>query len=509
MQNMTQESTQEVNADPSELFKPAAWLAKIDFINHLVLFKNALITVVAEEGGGKTTFIELLQSGLDSQIKSHVVTATPLFTPTGFLEELAKTFHLSIDNEFNIHNLIQQINERKTHTLIVIDDAHYASESFLNEVLLELGQEGEQTFFHLCLVSDFSIMANLNKLEATPFGSLIQILEPGALTENETKTYLLKALPAPKRLDKTMSDKRLEQFYQLTGGNIARINKEMLHYFCSEALKVPSTRNSHLAKYLSLTATFVVAVLAGIFVWQNQDRFRHVEPVTAATLEKAKQIGGLASHLASIISMPSGDQEALISEIPAYDNDRTASYIAPFNLSAMIQAVQPPPLKRVVDIVLDEDEQENNSLVLMDKVVVIPKTISNPHARKVADLERNVLSARELPKPISAPAFSKDAPAVVASAIPVERKVTAGGQYTVQLVASQRLEDIQRFMRLHHLSENTKIRKTKHQGHDWFVLTLGEYSGFTQAQQAANSLPASLSQFKPWIRSMTDLNAVG
>ena len=34
------------------LFKPSSWLSEIDFINHLVLFNNVLVTVLSEKSGG-------------------------------------------------------------------------------------------------------------------------------------------------------------------------------------------------------------------------------------------------------------------------------------------------------------------------------------------------------------------------------------------------------------------------------------------------------------------------
>lgn len=271
MQNSVQESENKETASSQNIFKPSAWLTKIDFINHLILFNNALITVLTEEGGGKTTFCELLQTSLDSQIKSHLLKATPPFSQTDVLAQLATLLHLRTDTELSFANLIQQVNERKAHVVVIIDDAQHVADNFLYELLTELKQQGEQCFFHLCLVSDFSLVASLNKLEAASLDNLIHRIEPGALTEMETKTYVLSKLSSPKRIDLTMSDKRLEQFYQLTGGNIARINKQMMSYFCPESLRSKDLQRSSHSKYIGLGATCAVALLASVYIWQNQD----------------------------------------------------------------------------------------------------------------------------------------------------------------------------------------------------------------------------------------------
>lgn len=485
-------------------FKPSAWLTKIDFINHLVLFNNALIAILAEEGGGKTTFSELLQTSLDSQIKSYLLKATPPFSQAGLLAQLATLLHLRADSELTFANLIQQINERKAHILVVIDDAQHVSDSFLVDLLTELKQQGEQCFFHVCLISDFSLVASLNKLEAASLDHLVHRVEPGALTENETKTYVLNNLPSLKRIDLTMSDKRLEQFYQLTGGNIARINKEMISYFCPETLNSASLQKSSYSKYIGLSATLAVALLASVYVWQNQDLFRQTKPPVQESTQRVAAAEKLLPSVITSTPVFPNEERTLASEIPNY-NERTDSYIPSLTVSSTRQETQPSPLKRVVDIVLDEEE-ENSSLVVMDKVVVIPKTIGNTPAKQVASLERNVVSTRDTPKAMAHPALASEVTTTVAVKTP--DSTTQQKQYTVQLLASLNLEDVKRFVNDHHLT-NTKIRLTKRQGINWYVLTLGEYGRFDQAQQAAKNLPAGLTQYKPWIRSTTGLNALG
>ncbi|KTD16416.1 AAA family ATPase [Legionella jordanis] len=511
MQNMAQEMNLSITIPPAkDIFKPASWLNKIDFINHSVLFNNVLITVLAETGGGKSTFIELLMSGLDSQIKAHVIKIKPPFSQENFLNELAGIFHLRTETMATPRSLVQQINERKAHTLIVVDDAHHLSDEFLQNILMEISQQ-EQPYFHLCLVSDFSIVAALNKLEGTALANLIQTLEPGALTEAETKSYLLSNLPAPRRLDQSMSDKRLEQFYQITGGNIARINKEMTAYFCQEPQKSLGRGSTRAPKYVGVAASFAVVMLASLYVWQNQDLFKKQNVLTE------KESAGMSEpELSSTIPAIQIERHPVLSsEIPGLSLKNTTeakredSYIPPFNLSAVIQAVQPPPLKRVVDIILDEEDKDNNSLVVMDKVVVIPKPSrrgsidENPQGR----LERKVISSRELPKTIHQGPSIAQISAVALNAA-TQQKITGKSGYTVQLLASQKIEDLKRFINQHHL-DNTSIRMVRRGDNSWYILTLGEYARMDQAQTVAKNLPHFLTQFKPWIRSTAGLTNVG
>ncbi|HHF7345852.1 TPA: AAA family ATPase [Legionella feeleii] len=504
MHNKASESgNQDENPRAKHVFKPSSWLTKIDFINHLVLFNNKMLTVLAEQGGGKTTFIGLLQAGLDTSIKSHVMTATAPFSQTDFLAQLAAIFHLRDDAEPTIANILHQINERKAHVLVIIDEAQHLPDVLLQDILIALQQQKETNFFHFCLVSDFSIVASLNKLKADSFEPLIHTLEPGVLTESEMKTYLLHSLPAPKRLDKTMTDKRLGQFYQLTGGNIARINSQMINYFCPGSLKA-GVKQKSFAKSMNIAASLVIAVLASVYIWQHQNLVSPdkllppkqdlPEPVSVISEEPLSSIVPAVPQIQNepelASEMPVIEQE-LISKIPAW-------YIA-----AEVQPVQPPPLKRITNIVLDDDDGNDDSLVVMDRVVVIPKTLQR---QSLTGMESENPAVREN---ISDAQLKQKISQSVAEKEKVIKDKTIKEQYTIQLQSSQNQDDLKRFMRTHHIELHAAIRLTKRQGMDWYVLTLGEYDQFAQAKAVVSNLPTDLIRFKPWIRSLSGLKELG
>ncbi len=492
MQSVIQESENKSPTLVESVLKPGSWLTKIDFINHLVLFNNAMIVVMAEQGGGKTTFINLLQAGLEYSIKSHVVNIVSPFDQTGLLTQLAAVFHLRVDAELTVANLIRQINERKSHVLVILDNAQYLPDTFLKEVLIELNQQESPCFFHLCPVSDFSLMVSLNQLETNLFDKLVHIIEPGALTESELNTYLLSALPSSSHTEQLMSDKRKEQFYQLTGGNMARINARMTDFFSTESLH-PPLRERVSSRYAGIAATFLVALLASGYIWKNQDLFRSDKSSIGKVQEAV-----VSKPLPSVIpGMPSTKQKILASYIPAYDSGEKVSFIPAFHIAAARQVVQPLPLKREFKVALDDEVNNDTSLVIMDKVVVIPKTITTDSLKETAILEREAIASRELPQQIIQPVIG------IRNHVPVKER------YTIQLVASPRLVDVKRFIKKHHLKNNFKIWALKRQGADWYVLTFGDYGQMQYAKRKLRHLPASFARFKPWIRSTSELGSVG
>ncbi|KTD48831.1 DamX-related protein [Legionella rubrilucens] len=476
-------------------FKPASWLAKIDFINHLVLFNNVLMAVLAEQGGGKSTFIQLLKANLDQGIKSHTMTAAAPFSADDFLAQMVEAFHLRDDVQPTLASVVEQINERKAHVLMIIDDAHHVPDEFLKEVLDSIKNQEGTAFFHLCIVCDYSLIGSLNRLDKDDYKNLIHTITPGSLSESETKTYLLSYLPSPKRLEKTMSSDRLKQFYQLTGGEIARINLEMHNFFSADALK-DTHKPKSLAKRLTLTASLVIVGLACNYIWQNQDALRRTlsfsfpeKPLASAQAIKEQPV---VSNLLPI-------ERPLVSEI------------LPLNVAVTRQELQPPPLKRLYEI-SNSDEEANDNLVVMDKVLVIPKSLARntePGQRQPAPTARH----QEPAKPTTtAPVLTK-APASSLPGIKEQAKAVAtaanGGQFTIQLLAGRSPEDLKRFVHAHGIHDAVKVRKVSRNGRVWYVLTLGEYGQIEQAKAAMSHLPPAVIPFKPWIRSVSGLPVVG
>lgn len=465
------------------MFKPSSWLAKVDYINHLVLFNNVLITLLAEQGGGKSTFIELLNEGLDSTIKSHVMKAVAPFSKANFLVELDSVFHFRVDIEMTLRSLVTQINERKAHVLIIVDDAQYLPDLFIEELLLELKNQGANGFFHVCLLSDFSMAATFTQLDS----NLIHIIEPGILSESEMKTYLLSSLPSPTRLDRTMTDKRLEQFYQLTGGNIARINQQMIDFFCPSIYRPQSRKSRYFFNGLALLATAAIFLLGTNYFSKGQlipflPKLAKQEPIMVVE-EPIKPIIAAMPVVKLIEKEP-----VLVSHLPDinYELARQPSRIPVWLAGATRQPLQSSPI-RVTNLAVENEFDD--SLVVRDRVVVIPKVIPLPVEKTVNKAKVELASSKPI-EPAKTPSKS----------------VTS--QFTIQVLASPRKEDLNNFIKIHHLQQTAKIRLTKRNDHDWYILTIGEYTQLDLAQKAIKSLPTDIAKFKPWIRPSAQLTAI-
>lgn len=456
---------------PRTLFKPGSWLAKIDFINHLILFNNVLITVLSEKEGGKTCFSALLENNLDQQIKSVSIKAKPPIDSQNIIDELARQLHLHNSKETNISSLAAQINERKAHVLLVIDDAQHLPENFIKEVMHIIKNQGNFGFFHLCLISDYSIVAALNNLVVDQFNNLIHTIELGTLNESETRTYVLQRAMISRLITRPLTDAQFKQFYQLTKGNLAKINAN-LESFIVKCLNERRSNKSTILKRTSLAVS--VAIVAGFSYFYFD------------TLHKVPKLPDLTA-----ITTPPPIKELI--------KENNASYIASWEDSSTRQLVHYGlPKKQILDDFMDEEENIDTVAVL-DKVVVIPKVKSKNFGEQVLQTQVNESKLPSIPHSVHEKLVTEK---------PASKKTNVK-IFTIQLVASHRIEDINNFKKKNKLLTKAKVRHFTNAKGVWYILTFGEYDNRSQAQLNIKKLPSELAKLNPWIRSVEGLSNIG
>lgn len=430
---------------PRVLLQPESWLSKIEFINHLILFNNVLITVLSEKEGGKTSFATLLQNNLDPQIKLLAMTVRAPCNREEIIEDIATQFHLKYDQHTDISSVVAQINERRAHVLLIIDDAQHLPEVFIKEVMLAIKNQENFNFFHLCLISDYSIVAALNGLSASFFNDLVHTLELSSLTESEARTYVLQRAMATHLITKPLSDVQLKQFYQLTKGNVAKINSSLESFVFNCANKVQGNMKELFKKLVVPVGAAVLSGAACLFLSTAYQESEVVAPPTSAEIAAA----------------------------------------SPAVLKSKIASWQDSATRQLVEHTLAEKQNLD----------VINKGLSG---EAIAIADKAVVHAKaNISSQLLAKAQSTSGKATAANAEKL---------YTIQLVASPDKVDMQRYIKnnkllytsakLQHYTENKVV---------WYVLTMGEYSNMSDAQHSIERLPPSLMKLNPWVRPISSL----
>ncbi len=469
---------------PRALFKPGSWLAKIDFINHLVLFNNVLITILSEKEGGKTSFSTLLHNALDQQIKPIFMTVTPPCDEKKIINDVAVQLHLNVTAETDLASIAAQINERKAHVLLVIDDAQNLAESFIKDILLAIKNQGDSGFFHVCLVSDYSVVATLNQLAADQFNNLIHTIELGALNENETRTYVLQRALSTSLMSNPLTDTQLKQFYQLTKGNLAKINADLEIFLNQCATQKQSGKWSALKK--TSLAVSAVALVGASYLYFNGASNEHQFPEIAKLTD--------LPPIEHVVSVPEVKKELA--------QEQLDSFIASWQDSSTRQLVHYAlPKKQFLDD-LDADEENINTVALVDKVVVIP-TVKARKELIETPLPEAQVAAVQKSKQIQ---IKEIEPVKVVEKPEIKKSVAS--LYTIQLVASHKISDIHRFKAGNKLFAKAQIRHFTNAKGTWYILTLGEYGSRAVAQASSTRLPPELARLKPWVRPVSGLTNI-
>lgn len=128
------------------------------------------------------------------------------------------------------------------------------------------------------------------------------------------------------------------------------------------------------------------------------------------------------------------------------------------------------PKKQILDDFMDE-EDSLNTVAVVDKVVVIPKLKAKNISEQVAQA---AVSQSKLP-PISHSLQTKSV-----SEKPSIKKID-GKLFTIQLAASHKVEDINRFKNQNKWLSQAKVRHFTNAKGSWYILTVGEYESRNQA----------------------------
>ncbi|CAM4501597.1 MAG: Cell division protein DamX [Legionella sp.] len=421
---------------PRTLLKPDSWLSKIEFINHLILFNNTLITVLSEKAGGKTSFASLLQEHLDPQINPLLITIKAPYNREDIISSIAEQFHLKQDEHTDMSSLVAQINERRAHVLLLIDDAQHLPEVFIKEVMLAIKNQEDFNFFHLGLLSDYSIVAALNSFSASFFNGLVHTIELGTLTEAETRTYVLERATASRLITKPLSEAQLKKIYQLTKGNVTKINSNLESFIFNFANKKELSTLDTVKKFGIPVGSAVLSTLCCLFIAKAFNQEPPTNQVTAA------------------ITKPSVQQTALVSQIPSWQDSATRELV-----------VHTLAVNQNLDLISKEANGATIALV--------------EQAQRDARIEQDKAAITQA----------------------LQEKL-----YTIQLVASTDKIDMKRYIKSNKLLYSTaKLNHYTEHNVIWYVLTIGEYSNMTDAQESIKKLPPSLKRLNPWVRPLATL----
>jgi len=80
--------------------------------------------------------------------------------------------------------------------------------------------------------------------------------------------------------------------------------------------------------------------------------------------------------------------------------------------------------------------------------------------------------------------------------------------FTIQLLATSRERNLLEAARSYTDLQPLAVIRSERQGQAWFILVVGTYASYVEANRALQDLPEELQRSKPWIRSVSSLQAI-
>lgn len=477
------------------LLKPRDWLNKINFIKQSLLLNNAIMVVMADEEGGKTSFVHLFLEENFEDINFVALDAKGLTCAADLLKKIGHLF-----SEPALHNLasmVELIQQNQKHVALILDNAHELSVELLQELVATAQPSHSENYFHICLVANYAINHCFNLLDIEDFAPTIQTITLGNLTENETKTFISREIMNECR-GQFIDDQHAKSFFNLTGGNISLINKHL------PALKKKfqsSAPKKNKIEQVALSCCAIVTVAASVYIWQNLPYVSTVyHQVTGSNL------------------LIANNSEAVLNSTQTYE-----SKIPSYNIAAKYSNVQPPPLNELFNIPDDEDEALEK-MAVVDSVVKVPKSLHRYIVLPQAMHRKNATSsvAEDITTPVAVQESSTFS-GVLASSIaslktlprvakkiaikspknthPLKQTLNKETNYTIQLLASKNKWDAKHYL-AKHPAQSTRLKtwQTHKNGESWFVVTLGQFNERQAALAAVKKLPNELASAHPWVR---------
>jgi len=291
------------------------------------------------------------------------------------------------------------------------------------------------------------------------------VIQPRTLTESETRTYLLKRGMAAHLIHKPLTHAQVKKFYQLTKGNLAKIDSSVEAFLLSCANQKKSNKMA-IGKKVGIAIT--VAVFVGVFYLYFANTYTY--PHFFKTAKQPSKV--------KVVEQPVTPQ-------------LLESYIASWQDSSTRQLVYSGlPRNEVLDDI--DEEQGNDPEPIVDKVVIIPIIKAK---NLLTEEESSVDEQRQDTKLVKLTQSTKQIVIQAPSRL-----------YTIQLLASHNERDVKRFKQSNKiLNKTTRIKHFTNAKGNWIVLTLGEYKNRKIAQQKIKELPPELAKLNPWVRTVSGL----
>lgn len=509
------------------LFTGAGRRQLLDQLLHLCQFSNSVLTVLGEDGVGKTRIAHAFMDSLSDQDKICFLSVRSGQNLDQILLLITQTFGINAGNEPSTENLLasleafiaeEAVTDDEGLAVVVLDNAHLLDDQTLSVITALLNNFPQQNRLHLALFGEPQLMRRLERL--SPETLLINDLYLQPFSLLETVDYLNFRMEMADYLGpEIFTESLVEPWWRQTQGQLGTLH-ELAQERLLETVTPSSPSGRRPLPVVHIVAlSMLIAIVGVVFLYMGDDE----RPVPADSTQIAPATNPAATA-ASAASAETANTALSSTDTPV--KPLLQSLPQPLQPNQQVQETQPQSAQPVQPAAADTGTTADSDLP-KEEIVPLAQLPSVP-AQPAQSIPEPM--PVEQAKPVTPPPTQSSSQAVtqptevrVAKAEPevvkpavksVSTAAIAGSaqerailswkptEYTIQLLGVSTEKAARDFVAAQANKKDLLVFKSKRQGRDWFVVITGRYSSSAQARQGIVNLPAVQRDAGPWPRDI-------
>jgi len=492
-----------------DLFYPEATRKqRLDLLLHLTQYGKELLLVTGRAGSGKSALLGQFAA------KALGVWSVARLDAEGGMDErklVQQLFReLGLDFQGATHG---DLLERLTHHLdglahsarqgvMLIDNAQCLPVTALKRVLefAALANRDDKPLLRVILFGEPELEQKLDDPLLERHRDLPRrSLDLPPFSEEESIQYVLHRLSAARfAAGEPFTDAVLRKLHRQSGGWPGRLN-ELARNILLNALPatpappIPGLEGRSYRRPGQLIAGGVVAAIIIALLWFQDTINQYFQPEKAPVATAPQQNQPLALPPVVVAPAPA--------ETPAPE---PVTVPAETPVAAAPPDIQPPSPETVEAPTSDKPNFDDALTHLVEDNVPAPAMVAADDETPAIFTPEPVETSEKTEIP------AKPEPVLAEGGLPTRREAwllqQSPAHYTLQLVAGERRETIEKFIREHKPDGQLALYQTTRNGKPWYGLVSGIYADKQQAIDARSRLPAPLRSINPWIRPLADVH---
>lgn len=510
----------------------------LDQTQLLLQTSSQLPIIVGPSGAGKSSLLSLLISKATDSVQYFIIEGNQQFSAYNVFAGMLEAFQHPAPEDFQdcLDELAQELltlENQSFKAIILLDDAHEVPATELYKLIsgmLYMRKDSELHSFRIALTATPDFESYVAGAIPTDSGMSYSTLQLPRLTAPDTSEFLEHHLKHAGFYESLpVNNKQLDIISRNSDGLPGSISKEAVllinELFQSSPKSGDRTQSVRKLMNNSLTSINKNYALGGIaialigistFMFTGSDE-QESSTTQANPVDKKSNTVIISEPLQMVPNEKSGPPKlVLLSELNSHSTS---------NKHRVTQPTPPPspvttpiakskviaPVAELIKEVASEPPtgKLNENIKKVEKIESEPKVVVTPAIEKPVILAEPELAKTEEPTPIrEEPATSVASTTTLSTELeqlletPNWVLLQPPTQFTVQMIASSKRSEVERFIIRHKLDGPNSIFAFNRGDETWYALIHGLYAEIDDAKDAVKSLPKAVRSQHPWIRQI-------